>query len=284
MIKTGLKIIICILVLGALWFAISCNHARATVGTDRMKEDIVITAHRGGAGYGAENSLSSIHRSLEAGVKSIEIDVQLSKDGHVIVCHDNKVDRTTNGKGKVSDMTLAELRALRIVTESGETLNEPLPLLSEVLEAIDGKAHLLLEIKRYKDTASELQNAVVAELERYNAAAWTTVQSFSDVTLSEIHALDPALHLEKLAFCKVLGLPLLFDGGFRIYSPERYAHIESINFFYGGISQRFVEKLHSQGKRVRVWTLNSPDKRPNLSVDGIITDYPDLMMEHYGIK
>lgn len=282
MIKIGIKIILTLLAIASIWLALSCTHAMATFGKDRMKENIVITAHRGGAGYGPENSLSCIRRSLEAGVHSIEIDVQLTKDGHVVVCHDNKVNRTTNGRGKLSEMTLDELRALRLVDSDGNALEESLPLLGEVLELIDGRAHLLLEIKRYRDTADKLQQAVADELRRHNALEWTTVQSFSDLTLSQMHALMPELRLEKLAFCKVLGLPLLFDGGFRHFTPERYAHVQSINLFYGGISEKFVEELHRAGKRVRIWTVNKPEKRPNLSVDGIITDYPDLMMSSFG--
>lgn len=282
MIKRSIKILLTLLALAGVWFALSCTHAMATLGNDRMKGNIVITAHRGGAGYGPENSLSCIRRSLEAGVPSIEIDVQLTKDGHVVVCHDNKVDRTTNGRGKLSEMTLDELRALRLIDAEGNALDEGVPLLSEVLEAIDGRAHLLLEIKRYRDTADKLQQAVADELRRHNALEWTTVQSFSDLTLSQMHALMPELRLEKLAFCKILGLPLLFDGGLRRYNLERYAHVESINFYYGGISEKFVEELHRAGKRVRIWTVNKPEQRPNLSVDGIITDYPDLMMSHFG--
>lgn len=282
MIKIGIKIILTLLAVAGIWLALSCTHAMATLGDDRMKENIVITAHRGGAGYGPENSLSCIRRSLDAGVPSIEIDVQLTKDGHVVVCHDNKVNRTTNGRGKLAEMTLDELRALRLVDADGNALDESLPLLSEVLELIDGRAHLLLEIKRYRDTADKLQQAVADELRRHNALEWTTVQSFSDLTLSQMHALVPELRLEKLAFCKILGLPLLFDGGLRHFSLERYAHVESINFFYGGISEKFVEELHHAGKRVRIWTVNEPERRPNLSVDGIITDYPDLLMSHLG--
>lgn len=278
------KILLLLLGFVVLWPLLSLAQAFVTFGTEIMNSNVVITAHRGGAGYGPENSLSCIRRSVEAGVPSIEIDVQLTSDSHVVVCHDNSVNRTTTGKGRISEMTLDELRALRLVDSEGRVCNEGLPLLSEVLECIDGKAHLLLEIKRYKDTALELQRAVVEELRRYNAESWTTVQSFSDDTLLEIHSLNPTLRLEKLAFCKVMGLPLIIDGGIRHFSFERYDFVESINFFYGGVSKSFVEDMHEHGKRVRIWTVDKPGRGKNLGVDGIITDYPDLLMEYYGGK
>lgn len=281
MIKKILKYTLFLVLFACMWVAISCTHAMVTSGTDRMKDGIVITAHRGGAGYGPENSLSCIRRSLEAGVPSIEIDVQLSKDGHVVVCHDGKVNRTTNGKGHISQMTLEELRSLRLKDKDGNLYDEGLPLLNEVLELIDGKAHLLLEIKRDSDTPDDLEKAVVDELLRYNALEWTTVQSFSDKTLQKIHSLLPQVRLEKLAFCKILGLPLLFDGGFSCFSLDRYSYVESFNFFYGGVSKGFVDDLHAAGKRVRLWTINKPSKCPNLPIDGIISDYPDLMMTNF---
>ena len=141
------KILLLLLGFVVLWPLLSLAQAFVTFGTEIMNSNVVITAHRGGAGYGPENSLSCIRRSVEAGVPSIEIDVQLTSDGHVVVCHDNSVNRTTNGKGRISEMTLDQLRALRLVDDEGRVYNEGLPLLCEVLECIDGRAHLLLEIQ-----------------------------------------------------------------------------------------------------------------------------------------
>lgn len=284
MVKKSVKYLILIVFFALAWIILSGVYAMTLFGSDRMKKDIAITAHRGGAGYGAENSISCIRRSLEAGIPSIEIDVQLSKDGHLIVCHDATVDRTTNGSGRISDLTLAELQSLHLVSKTGEELKEGLPLLKEVLKLIDGKAHLLLEIKCPKEVDYKaLNSAVVKEFKEYGNVDWVTVQSFSDETLEDMHEQLPTMRLEKLAFFKLLGLPYIFDGKFKRFNHERYSHVESLNFFYGGITQSFVDVLHASGKRVRVWTLNKPGRRPNLSVDGIITDYPDLMMSHYTV-
>lgn len=285
MLKKSVKYLLLIVFFALGWIVLSGVYAMILFGTDRMKKDIAITAHRGGAGYGPENSISCIRRSLEAGIPSIEIDVQLSKDGHLVVCHDSTVDRTTNGSGRISDLTLAELKSLHLVSKEGDELEEGLPLLADVLKLIDGKAHLLLEIKCPKEVDYKaLNSAVVNEFKEHGNVDWVTVQSFSDETLEDMHEQLPTMRLEKLAFFKVLWLPYIFDGKFRYFNTERYSHVESLNFFYGGISQSFVEALHAAGKRVRVWTLNKPARLPNLSVDGIITDYPDLMMSHFNAE
>lgn len=277
MLKKVLKGLASVLVLIVLWIILSCTFTMLTSGLDKMEKDFVVTAHRGGAGYGPENSLSTIARALENGAKSIEVDVHLSNDGSVVVCHDNKVDRTTNGKGYISEMSIEELRTLRLVNKNGDITEEQLPLLSEVLNLLNGKAHLLLEIKRYKDTLEGLEYAVVDLIRKFNAEKWITVQSFSDETLKKVRQFGPEIQLEKLAYCKIIGLPLLFDGNFRYFSYSRYESVSSFNFFYGGVSQSFVDELHSNGKKVRLWTVNKVEKLPNLDVDGIITDYPDLM-------
>ncbi|MBR2333257.1 MAG: hypothetical protein IKA60_02880 [Rikenellaceae bacterium] len=270
--------ILAVLLVCAVWLGASFVSAKLFSGSDRVRDDIAITAHRGGAGYAPENSLTAVLRSLNMGVSSIEIDVQQTKDGHIVVCHDNTVDRTTNGSGKISEMTLDEIRALQLVAEDGTLLGEGVPTLGEVLEAMGGRAHLLLEIKRYADTPDEIESAVVKQLERYDAESWTTIQSFNDKVLERIYDLKPSIHLEKLAFCKILGLPLIFDGGLRVCTLRKYAHVESMNFFASGVTQLYIDRLHKAGKRVRLWTINAPEKVPCLDIDGIITDYPDLFM------
>ena len=108
----------------------------------------VITGHRGGANLGLENSLECMAAGMAAGASSIEIDVHITSDGEIVVCHDPKVDRTTDGKGAINDMTLSEIRALRLIDKDGNPTEQTIPTLDEVLDLVDGKVELLLEIKR----------------------------------------------------------------------------------------------------------------------------------------
>ncbi|MEM2795626.1 MAG: glycerophosphodiester phosphodiesterase family protein, partial [Thermofilaceae archaeon] len=106
-----------------------------------LKGCFIIVAHRGASGYEPENTLRSVRKALEMGVDAVEVDVRLSRDGVPVVIHDETVDRTTNGSGRVSDMTLKELKRL----DAGA--GEQIPLLEEVLEVVKGHAPLFAEIK-----------------------------------------------------------------------------------------------------------------------------------------
>lgn len=258
-------------------FAFGTNHGKHI----DMKKNIVITAHRGGAGYAPENTLQAISRSLQAGAGSIETDIHMSADGELIVCHDRRVNRTTDGKGAIGRMTGDALRGLTVLDRNGKATGEHLPRLEEVLELIGGRAELLLEIKRTGNDNPGIEKAAVEMLERHNAVSWTVIQSFNDEVLENVHSIAPSVRLEKLLFCKIGGLPVIYDGTFTRFSLEKYSYIESFNFFFRGLSRTFAEYLHENGKSVRLWTLKSPEQIPDYDFEGIITDYPDLFMEHF---
>jgi glycerophosphoryl diester phosphodiesterase len=88
--------------------------------------------------------------------------------------------------------------------------------------------------------------------------------------------LDPSLKLEKLLFAKLIGLPLIYDGSITYFSTKKYSYIRSFNFFYGALSASLSNCLHKLGYKTRIWTLNSPQSIPDIELDGIITDHPDL--------
>ncbi len=101
-----------------------------------------IMGHRGAPADEPENTLRSFARALAVGVAAVELDVQLTKDGRLAVIHDETLDRTTNGRGRVKDFTLAELKRL----DAGR--GEPVPSLEEVFDLVQGKAHLVVELKQ----------------------------------------------------------------------------------------------------------------------------------------
>ncbi|MBR0322932.1 MAG: hypothetical protein IIX06_00385 [Bacteroidales bacterium] len=280
MVKRFIKITLIVVSITILWMLLSLGQGLFS-SVEIINKDLVITAHRGGAGYGNENTISCIKHSLDNGVESIEIDVHLTSDSRIVVCHDESVDRTTNGSGKISEITFEQLKTLRIIDKNGNETDETIPELCEVLELIDGKSHILLEIKNKAKNVGSLEKAVVNELNKYNAHDWVTVISFGDKTLETIHQIDPTLRLEKLVFFKMIGLPIIFDGGFSYFSFNKYNYVESINFFYKSVSKSLVKKMHDNNMRVRLWTINELTKTPKLDIDGIITDYPDIFIEAF---
>ena len=91
-----------------------------------------VIAHRGGASLAPENTLACFKKGIESGADMLELDIHLTKDGHIVVCHDQTVDRTTNGKGKIRELTLDEISKLNIIDSDGRITNEKIPTLQDV--------------------------------------------------------------------------------------------------------------------------------------------------------
>ena len=257
-----------------VWMIASFTRGAFTAKRASTK-DLTITAHRGGALLGAENSLECIRKGLDAGASSIEIDVHITTDGHIVVCHDPTVDRTTNGSGAINGMTIEQIKELRLL-ENGAVTDQQIPTLEQVLEIIDGRAELLLEIKRTNGNNKGIEQRVLEILRQHGALKYTAIQSFDDNVLETLHSLDSTLQLEKLLFCKFLGIPVIFDGTFSCFSPQKYSYIRSFNFYHRGLSKSLSEYLHKNGYRTRIWTLNDPHAIPDIELEGVITDRPDL--------
>lgn len=234
----------------------------------------MIIAHRGGALLGTENSLSCIEKGIATGANMVEVDLHLTADKQVVVCHDQKVNRTTNGKGRIEQMTLAEIQALRLLNHDGSVSNETIPTLEQVLELCKGRCALLLEIKKKRDDQylgiEALADSIVKAHGMENEVIF---QSFSDDVLFKLHAIDSTLRLEKLLILKCGNL--LIDNGFTKFGWDKYDFVASFNIFRGFASERFIRTMHEHGKEVKVWTVNDPKKAP-VQADGIISDRPDL--------
>lgn len=246
-------------------------------GVDLYKKtDCVLVGHRGGAGLGPENTLECIEKGIAAGAQMIEIDIHLSKDSQLIVCHDQSVDRTTTGKGLIRNKTLAELKQLRIKDADGKITDQHLPTLEEVLQLVNGRVKLLIEIKRTGNIYEGIESKLLETLHHYEAIDWCIVQSFNDSVLQNIHAQDTRIRLEKLIVCKFAGLPYIFDGTIKKFNFKKYDYISSFNFYYLSIPRYLIDEIHQAGKEVKIWTLEGADATPDLPVNGIISNRPDL--------
>ena len=162
------------------------------------EKQLIVVAHRGGAVLGPENSLGCIERGMAVGARWIEIDVHLSADGEIVVCHDPSVDRTTDGEGYISETDYASLRRLRLLDADGNPTGEHLPTLDEVLDLIKGRANLLLEIKQSRHSLPGIEQACVDCIRRHGATESVTIQSFDDEVLETVHRIAPEIRLEKL--------------------------------------------------------------------------------------
>jgi len=221
-----------------------------------------IMGHRGAKAYEPENTLRSIRRALEMGVEAVEIDVHLSRDGHLVVIHDATVDRTTNGSGRVADLTWAELRRL----DAG--LGESLPGLEEVVEVVRGRAHLLVEMKDLRAI-----KPLADFFAHHHLFEDAHVISFWHPALKELRQLDPRLRTGVL----FVGCPV---------DPAALANqagAEALVLHYQYVTPTLVHLAHQAGLQVAVWNIDTvPDLLPllPLEVDYIGSNAPDILLNY----
>jgi glycerophosphoryl diester phosphodiesterase len=216
--------------------------------------------HRGACGYAAENTLASFQLAIEMGCPWIELDVYYV-DGELLVIHDDDLERTTNGQGKVMDQSLSYLRSL----DAGD--NQKIPTLQEVIELVDHKAGINIELKG-PDTAT----AVVKLINQFKSRGWHTdeffLSSFRHKELQKTYGLDKTIRLGAL-FGRIASDPIARAQQFNAFS---------INISSKSVAQELVERSHDAGLKVYVYTVNDPAeiaRMLTLNIDGVFTNYPD---------
>ncbi len=164
--KANARALLSILLLGMLFASISYGQTRADsllrVFLDQP-ERILVASHRGNHVSHPENSLPAFEAAIQAGAGILELDVRQSKDGHLVVVHDRTVDRTTDGEGNVADMTLAELKSLRLLLD-GRPSSLRIPTFREALEAVKDNILVDIDFKADTEEAAQACYRVIAEL------------------------------------------------------------------------------------------------------------------------
>lgn len=247
------------------------------ISTSSMAQNIQITAHRGAEGYAPENTLSSVKKALEIGVDRIEVDVQQTSDGVVVVLHDQTLDRTTDAKGKVGKMTYDELKHVKAYGKfEADFPNEPVPTLQQVFGLMDGSTEFVIEIKAGNRTYPGIEENVAALIKEHQAEKWAVVHSFNDRVLAHLHAHHPEIRLQKL-FVSFSG-GIMLDFKLHAVKLSDYGHVEGFGVARSGVNAKLVAKVHQMGKTLHVWTVDKQEDMKEmigLGVDGLITNYPD---------
>ena len=221
--------------------------------------DILCIGHRGACGHEPENTLRSIRRALELGADGVEIDVRFVDD-ELIVFHDARLERVTDGRGPVARKRFADLRAL----DAGK--GERIPTLREVFETVDRRAFINIELKGRR-TAAPVEALIHEFIARHG---WTyehfIVSSFHHTELRAIG--DPRIRIG-----------LLLTRPSRLYSVSaRRVRAWSVHPALRYVTARFVEDAHRRGWRVLVYTVNEPadlERMRALGADGVFTDFPE---------
>jgi glycerophosphoryl diester phosphodiesterase len=228
-------------------------------------KNLLCIGHRGAMGHAPENTLASIRKALELGVPCLEIDVYFV-DGQLVVFHDNRLERTTNGTGYLLDQNFSYLRSL----DAGD--GEKIPTLKEVFEAAHLQAGINIELKG-PNTARQVVEFVFKMRDMGWSDDLILLSSFDHRELARIRQLDPRIKVGAM----IVGLPVN-DSAFAESLGAYSVHL-SLEF----IDRRFVDDAHSRGLRVFVFTVNHPEdiiKMGELGVDGVFTNYPERVLKY----
>lgn len=242
-----------------------------------MAQHIQVTAHRGASGYAPENTLSAIKKALSIGVDRVEVDVQQTADGVVVLLHDKTLNRTTNARGKVGSMPWQKLQHVKAnVGFETQFPDEHIPTLAQAFELFDGTTEFVIEIKAGSKTYPGIEERVAQLIKKNNAQQWALVHSFNDKVLAYLHQNHPEIRLQKL-FVSYTGR-LMLDFKLHTTKLSKYAYVEAFSVSLSGANKRLVKKVHELEKELHVWTVNKDKdirKMIDLGVDGIISNYPD---------
>jgi glycerophosphoryl diester phosphodiesterase len=228
-------------------------------------------AHRGASGSFPENTLAAFRAAIEAGAEMCELDVQLTRDGAIVVIHDDTVDRTTGGIGAVAMMTLAEMKRLDAGAKfSDRFAGERIPTLEEVFDLVEGRCALNIEIK-----SEGLETKVTELICTRNAFGWTLVSSFDWAALARIRHIAPEIRVGLLAS----------RWPARLIGAATEMKAAAINPRVDIVTEDLCIAAHGREMSVYAWTVDEPAEMRRLiayGVDGIMTNWPERLGEVLG--
>ncbi|MCS0788430.1 glycerophosphodiester phosphodiesterase family protein [Cytobacillus pseudoceanisediminis] len=247
--------------------------AEPTIGERKQVDNI---AHRGATGYAPENTVAGFDLAVDMKADYIEIDVQRSKDGELVVIHDTSVDRTTNGTGKVGDLTFDYLRSLDAGSWKGEQFaGEPIPTFEEILDRYHGKVGILIELKA-PELYPGIEEQVADNLKERNLDKPQNekiiIQSFNFESMKTMDQLLPNVPIGVLTSNRADTTAEALQ--------EFSAYADWFNPSYGIVTEELVSQVHSLGMQIGSWTVRSQEAADflfEMEVDAIITDYPDYV-------
>ncbi len=274
-----------------------------------LERRVLAYAHQGGAWERPSSTLAAIDHALSVGATAIELDVHATKDGHLVVCHDATVDRTTEAQGAIAELTLDELRRLdpgywfvpgadvtyglepEAYPYRGRAASDPafgVATLAEVLERFP-KLVLNLDIKQTAPTVPPYEEALAELLSAFDRRDDVIVASFLDQATEVFRRFAPEVPTSAGTLAVASFWRALHEGR----EPPRLPHVAlQVPERHGGLTvvdERFVEAAHRQGLAVHVWTVNDEEamtRLVGLGVDGIISDVPSVLartLDHLGV-
>lgn len=254
--------------------------------TSRFPPYLSLQAHRGAAGLAPENTLAAFRKAIALGADAAELDLQATGDGVVVVIHDDTVDRTTDGRGRIGDLTLAEIKRMDAGVKFGAAFRgERIPTLRELIDLVKAAGNpqfrLNLEIKfaeGRKGQPPDLEERVLAVLRESGFLDRVITQSFHHASAAKMKRLAP-------------GIPAGLLVGQRKQPADPVAAVRQhgVNYYaphHSLVTSDLLRMLHGAGIAVVTWTVNDPADMRRLIIaglgtlpgDGIISDFPDRLV------
>lgn len=244
-------------------------------------KNFVKIAHRGASGWAPENTIAAFRKAIEIGVDAVELDVHKTKDGKIVVCHDDSLDRTTDMAGRIRDLRFSDI----IKSDAGtwfdkEFAGEKIPTLEESLELMRDHAITLVEVKD-DDIAVE----VAKSIEVVDSIDRAIVISFHANVLYELRQINPHIPTGLL----IGGIKRDSSKARAVDFVRRTAEIgaSTLNVSYKLVTREFAYEVRRRGVNLWAWTVDDVDtmsKLLNYGVCGITSNYPDRFIPHTGIN
>jgi len=229
-----------------------------------MKKPKVI-AHRGASADAPENTLAAFQLALDVSADGIELDVMLSKDKQLVVIHDDTIDRTTNGSGRVSDMTLEELQSF----DAGD--GQKIPSLKEVFDQFGSKFLINIELKNYSSIFDSLPLKVASLVKEHGVSESVLISSFNPFNLPRFGRRLPDVTLG-----------LITQPGQARHWIWRLFRYDALHPHFSDVDEVLVAAVHASNRQINTWTPDDPDEirwLASLGVDSVITNVPKLARE-----
>lgn len=234
-----------------------------------------IIAHRGASTYAPENTLAAFQKALDQQADGIELDVRLTKDNVPVVCHDATVNRTSNGKGYIHNMTVSQLKKLDFgASFSNKYKGEMIPTLEETLTLIgDASITLHIEIKNGPIIPKNLEQKIVELVYKYGFEDRVVYSSFDHHSLQRLSEIDPRAKIGLLFHINLIHLfEYIENTGLRVHSIHP-------NHFY--VTEEMIEGAHKRNIEVNIYTVNNKAMAlsyQQMGIDGLISNNPLILI------
>lgn len=235
----------------------------------------IVFAHRGASAQAPENTLAAFELAARQGAPAIELDAKLSADGQVIVMHDARVDRTTDGKGRVCDLPLTALRELDAGSWfSRQYRGERIPTLGEVFETLGKRLFINVELTNYTTPRDALVEKVTELVKAFGLQSQVIFSSFLPHNLVQAAKRLPEVPRGLLASPRLMGMWARSFG-------FAFGDYQALHPFVSDVTLRQIARVHRLRRRIHVWTVNAEPDLCRLfawGVDGVFTDDPALAL------